>query len=68
MRRRETFLSDPTRTSMNKSTRNLIVGMAGIAVLLIGVLVYAQYNAAHNYQLPEFQHGTVSPATAATSD
>ncbi len=53
---------------MNKSKRNLIAGMAGIAVLLVSVLVYAQFNAAHNYELPEFQSGTVSPATTASSD
>ncbi|MCS7465885.1 hypothetical protein NZK35_04255 [Stieleria sp. ICT_E10.1] len=40
---------------MDTSKRNLIVGLAGIAILLISVLVYAQKNAAHNYELPEFQ-------------
>ncbi len=53
---------------MDKSKRNLIVGIAGIAVLLVGVLLYAQFNAADNYHLPEFQGGTVSPATTAGSD
>jgi len=53
---------------MNKSKRNLIVGMAGIAVLLVSVLVYAQYNAAHNYELPQFQSGTAAPSTTASSD
>ena len=40
---------------MDTSKRNLIVGLAGIAILLISVLVYAQVNAAHNYELPELQ-------------
>ena len=53
---------------MDKSKRNLVVGLAGIAVLLVSVLIYAQVNAAHNYELPEFQSGTVSPATTASSD
>lgn len=53
---------------MNKSKRNLIVGMAGIAALLISVLIYAQFNAAHNYELPDFPSGPVLPATTSSSD
>jgi hypothetical protein len=39
---------------MDVTKRNLIVGLAGIAILMISVLVYAQFNAAHNFELEEF--------------
>ena len=37
------------------SKRNLILGMVGMALLLIGMLVYAQVNASHNYDLGNVQ-------------
>jgi hypothetical protein len=40
---------------MDVTKRNLIVGLAGIAILMISVLVYAQFNAARNFDLEEFQ-------------
>lgn len=56
---------------MEPSKRRLAVGLVGIAMLLISVLVYAQINAAHNYEGPEVQSGTQLPsvnATTASSD
>jgi hypothetical protein len=40
---------------MDVSNRNLVVGLAGIAILLISVLVYAQFDAAQNFELPELE-------------
>jgi hypothetical protein len=40
---------------MDVTKRNLIAGLAGIAILMISVLVYAQFNAACNFDLEEFQ-------------
>lgn len=40
---------------MQASQRNLILGLVGMAVLLISMLVYAQYNASHNYNLDQMQ-------------
>ncbi len=34
---------------MDAIKRNLLIGLAGLAVLLAGILVYAQVNAAHNF-------------------
>lgn len=40
---------------MDTFKRNLIVGLAGMALLLLSVLIYAQVNASHNYDLSDFQ-------------
>ncbi len=39
---------------MDASKRNLVFGLVGIAILLIGVLVYAQLSAAHHFELNEY--------------
>jgi formate hydrogenlyase subunit 3/multisubunit Na+/H+ antiporter MnhD subunit len=42
---------------VDASKRNLIAGLVGIVVLLIGVLLYAQVTASHNFDLSEYgQH------------
>lgn len=42
---------------MDASKRNLITGLVGIVVLLIGVLVYAQVTSSQNFELGEYgQH------------
>lgn len=41
--------------SMQASKRNLILGLVGVAVLLISMLLYAQWNASHNYNLDQIQ-------------
>jgi len=43
---------------MDVSQRNLLIGLAGIAILLVSILAYAQVNASRNYDLPEFQQTT----------
>jgi formate hydrogenlyase subunit 3/multisubunit Na+/H+ antiporter MnhD subunit len=43
---------------MDVSKRNLITGLVGIVLLLIGVLVYAQVTASHNFELGEYQQQT----------
>jgi hypothetical protein len=40
---------------MNASKRNLILGLVGMALLLISMLVYAQVSASHNYDLGNVQ-------------
>ena len=40
---------------MSASKRKLIIGLVGMAVLLISMLVYAQINASHNYNLDPVQ-------------
>jgi hypothetical protein len=40
---------------MQASKRNLIFGLVGMAVLLISMLVYAQVNASHNYDLDQVE-------------
>lgn len=40
---------------MQASQRNLIFGLLGMAVLLVAMLVYAQVNASHNYDLEQLQ-------------
>lgn len=41
--------------TMDTTKRNLIVGLVGVAMLLISMLVYAQINASYNYDLGEIQ-------------
>jgi hypothetical protein len=41
--------------TMSASKRKLIIGLVGMAVLLISMLVYAQINASHNYNLDPVQ-------------
>ncbi|MEO8270822.1 MAG: hypothetical protein ABI557_13950 [Aureliella sp.] len=36
---------------MKSSQRNLWIGLAGLAVLLVSILVYAQVNATRNFDL-----------------
>ncbi len=36
---------------MNSTQRNLWIGLAGIVALLVCILVYAQVNASHNFDL-----------------
>ena len=38
---------------MDPSKRNLVTGLIGVAILLIGILVYAQVNASQNFELPD---------------
>ena len=40
--------------SMDASKRNLLTGLVGVAILLIGILVFAQVNAARNSDLGEY--------------
>ncbi len=40
---------------MNATKRNFVLGLIGIALLLISMLVYAQVGAARNYDLTGVQ-------------
>ena len=40
---------------MDVSKRNLLISLVGIAILLVGALAYAQFNASQNYDLPELR-------------
>ncbi|TWU45822.1 hypothetical protein Q31b_09980 [Novipirellula aureliae] len=40
---------------MNTTNRNLVIGLAGLMILLISILIYSQVNASHNYDLGSFQ-------------
>lgn len=40
---------------MDATKRNLLVGLAGIAILLLSILIYAQVNASHNFDLSAYQ-------------
>ncbi len=43
---------------MDATKRNLLIGLAGIAILLVSVLVYAQINASRNYDLGVYPQAT----------
>ena len=43
---------------MGVTKRNLLIGLAGIVVLLVSMLVYAQVNAARNYDVDGYQQTT----------
>jgi len=43
---------------MNATKRNLITGLVGIGVLLIGVLIFAQVTGSHNFELGEYAQPT----------
>lgn len=36
---------------MNTAKQKLAIGLIGIAILLVSILVYAQFNASRNYDL-----------------
>lgn len=39
---------------MDATRRNLLAGLAGLAILLVSILIYAQVNASHNFDLSAY--------------